>query len=289
MATFLIAGCGDVGTRLGLRLAGRGHRVFGLRRRPQTLPSPLEPLAADLTDRQGLAAALAHLPAELDAVAYAAAADGHSDDAYHRAYVLGVRRLLAALDDAGRRPERLVFASSTGVYGQHDGSWVDETSPTEPRGFTGRRVLEGEEVCRAGPVPSVALRLGGIYGPGRTRLLDRVAAGQIACPGGPPIYTNRIHSDDAAGALAHLLELEAPLPIYLGVDCEPAERSEVIRFLAECLGAPPPPRQPPEEGARPHGGSKRCSNRRLLESGYRFLYPTYREGYGEMLRERSGL
>ena len=273
----LIAGCGDVGCRLGRRLVDSGHRVWGLRRHPEGLPEGVEAVAADLTRPD----TLARLPSDLDAVVYTAAADGRSDEAYRRAYVDGVENLLEALEAQTPPPRRLLFTSSTGVYGQSDGEWVDEGSVTRPSGFSGRRVLEGEERFRARPIPSVSLRLGGIYGPGRTRLLRRVASGEAVCPEGPPVYTNRIHSEDAAGALHHLLEHPAPEPIYLGVDHEPADLCDVLRFLARRLGVDPPRSAPREEAGR--RGSKRCSSRRLRAGGYRFLYPTYRQGYDELI------
>jgi len=276
----LIAGCGDVGCRLGLRLVGEGHTVWGLRRRPEALPAELRPLAADLSDPE----TLRDLPPALDVVVYTTAADGHADEAYRRAYVTGVDHLLNVLEARPDPPKRFLFASSTGVYGQTDGSWVDESSPVEPRSFTGRRVLEGEERCRAGTIPSVSLRLGGIYGPGRTRLIERVASGAATCPAGEPVFTNRIHSDDAAGALAHLTALADPEPVYLGVDAEPADLCEVSRFLARRLGVAPPETVPRDPSYR-RGGSKRCSSRRLQSSGFSFRYPTYREGYAALISE----
>lgn len=280
MEHVLIAGCGDVGSRLGGLLTRRGHRVWGLKRRPETLPESIEPWAADLSDP----ATLHDLPPDLTLVFYTAAADGRSDDAYRRAYVDGPRHLLEALEGRGQSPRRVLFTSSTGVYGQRDGSWVDETSPTEPERFTGRRVLEGEQTLAAGPFSAVSLRLGGIYGPGRTRLLDRVRRGEATCPEGPPIYINRIHRDDAASALAHLAMLEDPEPVYVGVDRKPADLCEVLRFLARRLGAAPPATVP-ADAAEPRRASKRCSSRRLVETGFRFVYPTYREGYGELIEE----
>lgn len=276
----LIAGCGDVGCRLGRRLVDSGYRVWGLRRHPDALPEGLEPLAADLTRPDTLAG----LPSDLDAVVYTAAADGRSDDAYRRAYVEGVENLLRVVEAQTPPPRRLLFTSSTGVYGQTEGEWVDEKSVTRPSRFSGRRVLEGEERFRASPIPSVSLRLGGIYGPGRTRLLRRVASGEAVCPEGPALYTNRIHSDDAAGALHHLLERPAPESIYLGVDHEPAELCEVLRFLARRLGVEPPRTAPRDEAG--HRGSKRCSSRRLRADGYRFVYPTYREGYDALIGQQ---
>jgi nucleoside-diphosphate-sugar epimerase len=273
----LIAGCGDVGSRLGRLLADRGHLVWGLRRDPATLPRAIHPVAADLSDPSSLAV----LPPRLDLVIYTAAADGRDETAYRATYVAGPRNLLEALRRAGQTPRRWLFTSSTGVYGQDDGSWVDEDSPTEPATMTGRVMLEGERVFESAPWPAVVARLAGIYGPGRTRLLDRVAAGEARCSAGETHYTNRIHADDAAAALAHLAHLPDPAPRHLVVDDEPAERCRVLRDLAEMLGAPPPPDGDPVT----RGGNKRCSNRRLRASGWAPRYPSYREGYAEMVRD----
>lgn len=276
MARVLIAGCGDVGTVLGLDLAGAGHTVYGLRRSPAGLPASIAPVAADLTRPETLAG----LPCGVDLVCYAAAAGGFSEAAYRATYVDGVRNLLAAL--AGQAVRRFVFVSSTGVYGQVEGEWVDEGSPTEPGGFSGRCLLDGERLVLTGPIPGVVARLGGIYGPGRTRLLDAVRRGE-PCVDSPPRYTNRIHRDDCAGALAHLLELAAPQAVYLGVDHAPAPECEVMDWLAETLGLPCPPRGDGPGGGSPQRGNKRCRNDRLVASGYRFRYPSYREGYAAVL------
>lgn len=276
----LIAGCGDVGTALGLLLAADGHEVFGLRRHPGRLPDPIRPLAGDLTD----AASLTSIPDGIDLVAYTAAADRFDDDAYRRAYVDGVANLQRALHARRSRPRRLLFTSSTAVYAQTDGGWVDERSPAHPTSFSGRCVLEGERLVLAGDVPGTVLRLAGIYGPGRTRLIDRVRSGAATCSDGPPRWTNRIHRDDCAGAGRHLLTLEEPDPVWIGVDHEPAGECAVLDWLAARLGVPPPRRVPREPGAaaRPET-SKRCSNRKLLASGYVFRYPTYRDGYAPLV------
>ncbi len=298
----LIAGCGDVGTALGQRLAAAGHKVWGLRRDPAGLPPEIRPLAADLTDPSSLAA----LPEGIEAVAYTAAAGASTATAYEAAYVQGLRNLLAALTARRAPVGRVLFTSSTSVYSQSAGEWVDETSPTQPQagpqGFAGRTLLEAEGILREAPFQSVALRLGGIYGPNRTRLLRQVLAGEARLPAAPA-FTNRIHRDDCAGALAHLLTLEHPEPLYLGVDHDPADLGDVYRWLASKLGAPPPPPaaiesgEPGEPGeptaaepaARTRAGSKRCSNARLLATGYRFRYPTFREGYAPLIEELRGM
>lgn len=280
MARVLIAGCGDVGTALGLLLAGDGHEVFGLRRRPERLPAPIRPLQGDLAD----AGALGTIPDGIELVAYTAAADGFDDDAYRRAYVDGVSNVLRALHDRRAPLRRVLFTSSTAVYAQTDGGWVDEASPAEPTGFSGRRVLEGEQRVRTSGIPAVVLRLAGIYGPGRTRLVERVRSGAATCAAGPPRWTNRIHRDDCAGAARHLLALDAPDPLWLGVDDEPADECTVLDWLAARLGVAPPRRAPPEpSAARRQQTNKRCANRKLIASGYTLRYPTFRAGYGALV------
>jgi nucleoside-diphosphate-sugar epimerase len=280
MANVLIAGCGYVGTALGTRLAAEGHVVWGLRRRADGLPPGIRPLGADLT----LAETLRPLPADLDFVLYTAAADAADDASYRAVYVDGLRNLLRALENQRRGLRRVFFTSSTGVYAQCSGAWVDETSPTDPVEFSGIRVLEGERVLLSGPFPATVLRLGGIYGPGRARLIERVRQGIAVCSGGSPLYTNRIHRDDCAGALRHLMTLASPDRLYLGVDHVPAEQCEVLRWIAGQLGVPPPSMEmiSGSESQR-RQSNKRCSNSKLVASGYVFRYPSFRDGYGPLL------
>ena len=277
----LIAGCGDLGTALALELAAAGDEVIGLRRRPETLPAPIAPFAADLADPRSLA-----LLPSVDAVVYAAAADSSSEEAYRRAYVDGVRHLLAAPGLQQHPPRRFVFVSSTAVYAQDGGEWIDERSPAQATHFRARLLLEGEALARAIAAPettTTVLRLAGIYGPGRTRLIELVRSGRATYPPGPPRYANRIHRDDAAGALEHLLRLPAPAALYLGVDDAPVDLAAVFRFLAGALGAAPPVMAEATGGGSAERTSKRCSNALLRAAGYDFRFPTYREGYGALL------
>jgi nucleoside-diphosphate-sugar epimerase len=276
MERVLIAGCGYVGSALAARLVADGDAVWGMRRNPDALPVGVLPFAADLRDP----ATLGGLPAGLTTVFYTAAADGGSDDEYRAAYVDGPRNLLAALAAHGQRPRRVIFTSSTSVYGQSGGEWVDEDSPTEPSGFGGRRMLEGEGIVLGGPFRGVVLRLAGIYGPGRTSYIDRVRAGAAECPA-ETAYTNRIHRDDCAGALRHLMHLDAPRSVYLGVDEAPADSCEVLRWLAGTLGMPEP--RTAQGAAVRTRSNKRCRGDRLREAGYDFVYPTYREGFAALL------
>ena len=278
MSRILIAGCGDVGIALGVALNADGHHVFGLRRNAAALPADVEPIRADLADAHTLAA----LP-EVEYVFYTAAADGRDDKAYERAYVRGVNNVIDALTASTHEFKRFFFVSSTGVYAQDNGEQVDESSPTEPTRFSGKRLLQGEAACLSGPHPGTVVRFGGIYGPGRERLIREVKAG-ASCVENPPQFTNRIHRDDCAGVLRHLMSLDSPEQIYAGVDCEPAPRCAVLDWLAERLGAPKPVIQPADSNS---GQGKRVLNARLIRSGYQFRYPTFREGYAQVIAALS--
>jgi nucleoside-diphosphate-sugar epimerase len=282
MSRVLIAGCGYVGCALGERLVAASDTVWGLRRRPLSLPPGVEPIEADLA----VARTLRDLPRDLDFVVYAASPSGRDDAHYRTAYVEGLSRLLEALDRARQNPRRIYFLSSTSVYEQSKGEWVDETSETSPRHFSGRRLLEAETLLRESPFSATVLRLGGIYGPGRTRLLQQVRAGQATYRPGTH-YTNRIHRDDCARAIVHLMSCAASQPLFLVVDSEPAEEAVVMRWLAGALGAPEPrPARDDRGRERSARTNKRCRNDLLLSTGYPLLYPSFREGYAAVIRQK---
>ena len=282
MANVLIVGCGYVGAALGVLLVDEGHLVWGMRRNPENLPESIQPLRADIHD-DNLGDLL---PEGLDFIFYTVASGGGGEDGYRAAYAQGPKNLIKALDLKGESPRRIFFTSSTAVYAHTDGRRVDEESPTQPAQYSGRILLEGERAFLESGHPATILRLSGIYGPGRTRLIDTVRAGRAEVQGGPPRFTNRIHRDDCAGALAHLMKMEAPDKIYIGVDDEPADRREVLNWLAARLGVPNPRGTKVAEAPSTRASTnKRCSNAKLKATGYRFLYPSYREGYAEMIAE----
>lgn len=274
----LIAGAGDVGVRLGFCLLRAGHHVFTLRRDTSGLPAELDPIGADLSDPESLR----QLPAGLTHVVYTAAAPDSSDEAYERTYVRGLSNLMQAATRSSTL-SRITFTSSTAVYAQTDGAWVDETSPTEPTHFAGLRTLEAEGVLRDSGVPHCILRCGGIYGPGRSQLVDRVRGGLAHYDPDRTQYTNRIHADDVAAALAFLTLHPDPPALVAGVDHEPAPRREVLEWLARRLGVPPPQPSATPGSQRRSESNKRVSSARLRALGYTFVYPTYREGYESLL------
>jgi nucleoside-diphosphate-sugar epimerase len=246
----LIAGCGYVGEALAGMLRADGHSVFPVRR-----STGLDLVSGDL----------AALPPALDAVVFAVAPGGPAQ--YESVYVTALGRLRAHV-----RGARFLLTSSTSVYPQADGSWVDEDSPVSGV------IAQGEKLLHPG---DAAVRLGGIYGPGRESFLCSVRDGTLRIAP-QTAYTNRVHRDDAAGILRHLLALpqQALAPVYNGVDCAPAPKAEVAQWIADRLGVPL------ARGDGEAHANKRVRNDRILAAGYRFRYPTYREGYAALIGTR---
>lgn len=278
MKHLVIVGCGDLGTALALRMQQHGWQVSGVRRDPSGLPEGLNRIAADVT----VADRPAEWPAKVDYLVYCPAAGRRDAELYRRLYIEGLQHVLGWLGSSRQPPRHLLQVSSTAVYGQSDGEWVTENSAALAATPTAPLLIEAEDVALRSGIAASVVRLAGIYGPGRTRLIEQVRNG-LHVPQVPEQYTNRIHRDDAAGLLEHLLlqadQGELLAPCYLGVDDEPAPLHEVAQWLAEQLGV-----ELLAEGATANRvGSKRCSNELARESGWAPQYPSYREGYASML------
>lgn len=278
----LIAGCGDIGSRLATQLLAQGWLVHGLRRSITHLPEGVVGVAGDLFAEQRPAT---WPSGPLDYLVYCAAATEHDEPGYRAAYVDGLRHVLSWLRQSGQQPRRLLFVSSSSVYVQQAGEWVDEASPTDAEGYSGRLMLEAEQVALDSGIPATRVRLTGIYGPGREWLLTQVRRGyRVAVE--PPLYGNRIHADDAAGLLAFLLEADRAGKVledcYIGVDDAPAPLAEVVGWLREYLEVT----EWAEDGSIRRTGSKRCSNARARALGWAPRYSSYREGYAAILEGR---
>ena len=243
----LIAGCGDLGNRLSVRL--EDWQVHGLRRDVSRLAAGIVPVRADLSNPSSLA----DVAGEWDAVVYTATPGERSPEGYRQAYVSGMQALLARV-----RARRLVMVS-------------------EPQRFNGEILLEAERI--AADAGGIVVRFSGIYGPGRDYLVRSVRNGPVACRRDPPIWTNRIHSEDCAAALAHLLEMEQPEPLYLASDARPTPRWDVLAWLADRLDVPGP-----VDTSDDAGQGKRIDANRLFESGFALQYPDYRAGYEELFK-----
>jgi len=272
----LIAGLGDLGTEVARLAVGEAREVFGLRRSPARAPGGVTLLRGDVTDPGTL-----ELPPALDVAVYCVAADARNEGAYRRAYPEGLSHVLGAL--ATESPEaRVLFVSSTGVYGDAGGAWVDEETAPAPESFTGRAMLEAEAVLERSGFDGTSLRLGGIYGPGRTSLLDAVRSGRPFPAAAMDRWTNRIHRDDAARATLHVAEASSSPPTLNVVDPHPAPRHEVLEWLATRLGQVIVTST--DRPARTGNADRRVSSGRLAATSFQFLFPSFRDGYEALLR-----
>ena len=285
MSRVAILGCGYVGLELGRQLRS-DHEVVGVRRSESGVraieDAGFEGVQADVTDDESLSA----VP-DADWVVFAASSGGRGADAAREVYVEGLKTAVDHFWTRDDAPERLVYTSSTGVYGDHDGAWVDETTPLDPQTEKTEVLAEAERVAREQPADygghGTVARFAGLYGPDRYRL-ERYLEGPVTAG-----YLNMVHRDDAAGSVRYLLEEDRREEVVLVVDDEPVEKWGFADWLADACGVEFPPKQTTEErlsdpdlsetAKRRIRTSKRCSNDKLRELGYEFAYPTFREGY----------
>lgn len=283
----LIIGCGYLGLPLGAELARQGHQVWGMRRtdssHAQLEVAGITPVIADITDLS----TLLRLPNNYDWVVNCVSASGGGVEEYRRVYLEGTRHLLRWLEKAPLK--KFVYTSSTSVYGQTDGSTVDESSPTEPEAETAKVLVATEQLlCEAARTgfPVVILRLSGIYGPTRGYWFKRFLQGDAMLEGDGGRILNMIHRDDAKGAIIAALERGRSGAFYNVTDNEPTTQLALFEFLAKELKRPLPPSLPVDPAAASRRGTtnKRISNQRLRdELRYQFKYPTFREGMGSVL------
>jgi len=281
-----VLGCGYVGLELGRRLTP-DHDVVGVRRSAGGVDrierAGFDAVQVDVTDPDGLA----RVP-DADVVVFAASSGGGGADAAREIYVDGLRTTIEAFGTRAQPPNRLIYTASTGVYGDHDGAWVDEDTPIEPTTEKTDVLAEAERITReeAGShgIDGTVARFAGLYGPDRYRL-DRYLDGPVTAG-----YLNMVHRDDAAGSIRHLLETDAARDdTVLVVDDEPVSKHAFADWLADECDVPRPEKRTKAErladgdlsaaARRRIETSKRCANGKLRELGYEFTYPTYREGY----------
>ncbi|MAY15449.1 MAG: NAD(P)-dependent oxidoreductase [Oceanospirillaceae bacterium] len=279
MARILIVGAGDIGGNLAQRLQADGHQVWGVRRSDKPIGDGIGLIQADVADSE----TLQELPEDLDILVYSVASPVFSKEGYHDYYYKGLRNVLRALK--GQKLKRAFFVSSSSVYHQMNAEWVDETSETKPGSFAGKEMLAAEQALLNDKLPGTVVRFTGIYGPGRTRMIEQARQGSH-CDPEPPVWTNRIHRDDCLGVLQLLIEralTDKPLDdIYLATDDEPATLFDVLEWMKDRIGDVEPDHDVPEASRR---ANRRCSNKRLRELGYDFKFSNYREGYDQLLTE----
>lgn len=289
----MIFGCGYVGTALARTLIGQGVRVGALTRNLERAAELrelglAEVLAADL-DGAGWKK---ELVGNYDAAVNCVSSAGGGIDGYRKSYLEGQKRIL----EWARTQEirSYVYTSSTSVYPQDGGIAVDEEADTTEASPTGQVLLESEKLIQAQAelyASCYVLRLAGIYGPERHYLLNQVREGGGTIPGRGDYHMNMIHRDDIVAAVLAVISCNPPSGIYNICDDEPSTKETVLAYLAGQLGLPTPKFDPEDIPLRLQRRGGRMPDRVILNHkakaklGWQPKYPSYREGYADLLRE----
>ena len=285
MTRVLCIGCGYLGSRVAAQAIDQGDRVYVTTRTQERAMSfrgrGWIPILADVL-RFG---EVAELP-EIDVVVYAVARDRRSEASMADVYVRGLSNVLDRLPSV----KRFVYVSSSSVYGQRDGEWIDETSPTEPLEPAGQVVLEAESLLRSRLPSAIVLRFAGIYGPGRLLRRASIEAGEPIV-GDADKWLNLIHVFDGAKAVRAAIDRGEPGSIINVCDDEPVRRRDFYTLMARLLGAPDPRfvSPPPDAPTPPHErGNRRIRNRRMHELGVALAFPNCRDGLTQAATEAQG-
>ena len=266
-ADVVIVGCGDLGAALARQCQSHQLSVLGLRRHPQGEDFPC--ISADITQVESLSV-IAKTQAKV--LVYCVAATEQSYANYQQQYVQGLRNTLQACQALATMP-LIIFVSSTRMYGQDSTQALDEQSVPLNSDFGGQRLMQAEALLEQIP-HAVALRLTGIYGPGRQRMLQW-ASNPALWPADNK-WTNRIHRDDAVGFIWHLIQAHmrglALQRLYIVTDSQPTPMYDVLHYFAQRLGVQ---QALPN---KPLSGGRFFSNQRMLSTGYQLRYPSYLSG-----------
>jgi len=275
MAKVLIIGYGDIGKAVAIALAEDGHEVTALRRTKTLEGGKVKVLQADVSNTESLS----KLDLDVDQVVYILSPSGGGTSAYKEVFDLGVCNILEVFKKQSPNTA-ITFVSSTRVYGQNNGEWVDESSVTEPADDRGKLLLKAEKAFLAFNDKTSIVRFSGIYGRSNYFLNQIKSGSEIQKH--PPYYTNRIHRSDCIDVLVFLVNKKADgesmAGIYTATDSDAATKWDVANYLAAGMSIQC------EEMAGLNADApqnKRIKNKRLIDAGYVFKYPSYQQGYGE--------
>ena len=298
----LFAGCGDIGVRAIRTLLDNSlydhWETLAMRRKPSALPSDIEAIQGDLCDSENFLSILDN--SNVDVIVVTLTPDSMSDQGYLDSYVNGANVLKSTIKKLSYRPQLIIWVSSTGVYGQSCGEWVDESSVASSKSYRGKRLLEAENLVKSISkelvtnnstlIKSVVVRFSGIYGPGRVRLLNQIKKGNIASKH-PVSWTNRIHVVDCAGIIIHIIDLYSQKKdisnLYIGTDNQPVPAYEIQRWLANHMRVKIEENNEIPKNTDNKNVNRRCNNKLIKDSGYNFIFPDFKKGYTPLLLENN--
>lgn len=276
MAKVLIVGCGDLGGTVARQLSALDIQVVGVRRSDSAIDD-IQIIQADITQPASLSR-LKKIQPEI--LIYCVAANGQTDEQYKAHYVDGLHNVLATQSE-NTNLKHVFFVSSTRVYGQKTDALLDESNPAIAMDFGGERLLEAESLLNNLTCNTTVLRLSGIYGAGRLRMIN-LAKDPLNWPA-QNAWTNRIHKDDAAAFIVYLVtETLANQPVqtcFIVTDSKPSSQYEVLSWIANQMQVNVDVKTPVIEGG------KRLSNQAMLSTGFKMQYPDFKVGYQALLSD----
>jgi nucleoside-diphosphate-sugar epimerase len=266
-------GCGGLGALIARATLAERHDLTIVRRSSLPVPAGAQAIYLDVVAEKNLPALTTLQPEIL--LYCLAPVEGQS---YQQTYVDGLRHVLANVAIASLK--HVFFISSTGIYGENQGEWINDDTPAVPTDEGGRVMLAAEQLLAQLPCGHTALRVSGIYGPQRLYLL-RLLQNSERWPT-QVHWTNRMHEQDVAAAVVHLYQQVmdgVALPTHCIVsDGVPAMQHEVLQWLAAQQQVPAPPTPP----LQPQSG-KRIRNQYLQQTGFKLQFTDYRAGYAAIL------
>jgi len=275
MAKILIIGCGDLGQAVAIKLFSQDHHITGLKRHPPTNKQSIHYIKADISKIETLNS----LTGDFQQAIIILSPDSSSTEAYQAVFETGINNLLLALN----KNTSITFISSTRVYTENNGEWVNEKTPANACDPKSRLILQAESRILAHNPLNTIIRFSGIYGRAKGYFLQQI---KNAAPiqQYPSYYTNRIHRSDCIGVIVHLINKKIAgdklEPIYLASDSEPSPKWDVACYLAKQMNCNKPiASSEPDQNSQ----NKRISNQRLMDSGYTFKYPSYKQGYQQTI------
>ncbi len=279
----LVLGCGYLGLRVARLWRSQGDSVYAVTRcqnnAQRMKQEGIIPVIADITEPDSVQG----LP-QADTILFAVGMDRKKYDSVHSVYVDGLKNVLSGISIV---PSQLIYVSSTGVYGNFDGAWIDENSPTDPAREGGKACLAAEETLRKSrfAAQSCILRFAGIYGPQRVPTKALIQSEQwkkISSDG----FLNLIHVDDGANIIQKVADQAIVQETFNVSDGNPPKRKEYYQFIAEQLGLSEIPWEETNsvnENTR-SGSNKRISNKKLVgQLGNLFQYENFRMGLQQAL------
>jgi nucleoside-diphosphate-sugar epimerase len=297
---FIVIGAGYLGQHIALQATRSGFDpVIAIKRQPIDLAG-VKVHGFDISAPGGQKALTALVQGVSEnkadasplAIVYALSPDQRTPAAYQKAYHHGLQIVFNSLLDTAQKPNNfhIILTSSTSVYQEEGGGWVDESAKTwadqsdqntAENQSQSRAVAQGEKLLQDSGHIWTVLRYGGIYGPARRSFVQRVINNTEFLALGEPIFTNRIHVVDGARIAVHVaINPACQNQSFNAVDTDPADRNEVVTFLWQKFGDPSRPLNTTDNRQLiTHSSHKRVMSGKIQATGFTFKYPSYKEGY----------